>query len=311
MDVALFGAAGYTGLELVKLLSAHPHARLVCAASDTQAGKPLAPRIGRASELAFVTTAEARATKSDVALLAVPPEPAMELALALRDRRVVDLSHAHRATEVYGLTSLFAKDIAGARLVANPGCYATCAITALAPIIDALVDEPIAIVAGSGVTGAGRTAAEEMSLGEMYGEVRAYKVLRHQHTPEIEAALAKHAAARRVVMTTHLLPIARGIFMTITAKLAKPTTNLIDAYRSTYRDDPTVVVADSAEAVSIRKVVGTPACMVGVASSDDIVVITAALDNLMKGAATQAIENMNLMCGWPRMAGLEHLARSA
>lgn len=310
MDVALFGAAGYSGLELVKLLATHPRARLVCAASDTHAGKPLSGFVGRPHPLAFVTTAEALAAKHDLALLAVPPEPAKELAAKLlaTGRRVVDLSNAHRATDVYGLTSLFADRVAPAKLVANPGCYATCAITAIAPLVP-FVEGHFATSAGSGVTGAGRTATEEMSLGEMYGEVRAYRVLKHQHVPEIERALG----GKRVVLTTHLLPVARGIFMTITAKLANrvDTTTLRDAYRSRYAGDPTLVVADTPEDVSLRKVVGTNHCMVGVASDGDVVVATAALDNLLKGAAGQAIENLNLMAGYPRMAGLEHLARHA
>jgi len=310
MDVALFGAAGYSGLELVKLLATHPHARLACAASDTNAGKQVSAFVGRPHPLAFVTTAEALATKHDLALLAVPPEPAQELAAKLlaTGKRVVDLSNAHRATDVYGLTSLFADRVATAKLVANPGCYATCAITAIAPLVP-FVEGHFATSAGSGVTGAGRTATEEMSLGEMYGEVRAYRVLKHQHVPEIERALG----GKRVVLTTHLLPVARGIFMTITAKLSKrvDTTALRDAYRSVYAGDPTVIVADTPEDVSLRKVVGTNHCMVGVASDGEVVVATAALDNLLKGAAGQAIENLNLMAGYPRMAGLEHLARHA
>jgi len=297
-DAVLFGAAGYTGLELQKLFARHPHVRLVASASDTRAGTD-----------GFVTTAEALATKHDIALLAIPPEPAKELAAKLTGK-IVDLSHAHRETWTYGLTSLFADDIAKATRVANPGCYATCAITALAPLVK-YVDGDFAVSAGSGVTGAGRSATEAMSFGEMYGEVRAYKVLKHQHVPEIEAALRRTGMRwQRVIMTTHLLPVARGIFMTITAKLTGAA-KLADVYRATYANDPTVVV-DDVEAVSLRKVVGTPTCMVGVATDDrDAVVVTAALDNLLKGAASQAIENMNLMLGMPRMAGLEHLTRHA
>ncbi|MBA3498927.1 MAG: N-acetyl-gamma-glutamyl-phosphate reductase [Myxococcota bacterium] len=314
MDVALFGAAGYSGLELVKLLATHPRVRVVCAASDANAGRPVAELVGRPHPLKFVKTADALAIKHDLALLAVPPEPAKEIAAALLAKgvRVVDLSNAHRASDVYGLTSLFSDRARDAKLVANPGCYATCAITAIAPLFENdLVDGIVAVSAGSGVTGAGRTATAEMSLGEMYGEVRAYRVLKHQHVPEIEAALARVGMkpTNRVVMTTHLLPIARGIFMTVTAKLARKATGLIEMYRTMYAGDPTVIVGDAPEDVSLRKVVGTNTCLVGVASDDEVVVVTAALDNLLKGAAGQAIENMNLMAGFPRMAGLEHLAR--
>jgi N-acetyl-gamma-glutamyl-phosphate reductase len=231
--------------------------------------------------------------------------------------KVIDLSHAHRAhaEAVYGLTSLFANEIARATLVANPGCYATAVITACAPLVrHGLIAGDFAVAAGSGVTGAGRTAEEAMSLGEMYGEVRAYKVLRHQHVPEIEAALARVGVAGRVVLTTHLLPIARGIFVTITARLARPATTdeLVEQFRTDYAADPTVLVARSAEDVSLRKVVGTNACLIGVASDDrGAVIVTAAIDNLLKGAAGQAVENMNLMLGLDRMAGLGQLARHA
>src|SRR5215468_9800843 len=203
-SVAIFGAAGYAGLELVKLLAVHPGVRIACAASDARAGTPV-------DELTGTRTEAARE-------LAAPR--------VARGVRVIDLSNAHRADgrAVYGLASLFGGEVAGAALVANPGCYATCVITALAPLVrHALVEPAIAVAAGSGVTGSGRTAEEAMSLGEMYGEVRAYKVLRHQHVPEIEMALgrvAREPAARpRVALTTHLLPIARGIFATVTARL--------------------------------------------------------------------------------------------
>ena len=324
-NVAVFGAAGYTGLELIKLLSVHPDARLVCAASDLRAGMAIDELTGTRTNAAFMSTQAALATKADVALLATPPEAAAELTpkLLASGTRVIDLSHAHRADPraVYGLSSLFAADVAGAVLVANPGCYATAVITALAPVIrHELVERDIVVVAGSGVTGAGRSADEAMSLGEMYGEVRAYKVLRHQHVPEIEAALGRvtpaPAARPRVALTTHLLPVARGIFATVTARLrtAISTEALAARYRSDFAHDPSVIIAASAEHVSLRRVVGTNTCAIGVASegtAGGFVVITAALDNLLKGAAGQAIENLNAMLGLERMTGLAHLARHA
>jgi len=324
-NVAVFGAAGYSGVELVKLLASHPAVRIACAASDARAGKPIDELTGTRTRAMFVTTQSALATPAEVALLATPPEAAVELTpkLLAAGTRVIDLSNAHRADPraVYGLTSLFGADVGGAALVANPGCYATAVITALAPVVrHDLVEPDIAVAAGSGVTGAGRTGDEAMSLGEMYGEVRAYKVLRHQHVPEIEAALgrvASSASARpRVALTTHLLPVARGIFATLTARLrtAIPTDGLVEHYRAAYADDPSVVVAATAEQVSLRRVVGTNLCAVGVASqgtAGGFVVITAALDNLLKGAAGQAVENLNAMLGLDRMTGLAHLARHA
>ena len=176
------------------------------------------------------------------------------------------------------------------------------------------------VCAGSGVTGAGRSADEALSLGEMYGEVRAYKVLRHQHVPEIEAALARvapaGAPAPRVVLTTHLLPVARGIFGTLTARLTRAlsTEELAARYHADFGDDPAVELAASAEQVSLRRVVGTARCLIGVASEGTAgghAVVTVALDNLLRGAASQAIENLNLVLGLPRMTGLAHLARHA
>lgn len=316
--VALFGAAGYSGLELCKLLALHPGVELVAAASDTHAGKSVAALSGAATRATFVTTQQAADTACEVALLAIPPEPAVALARTLRERgvKVVDLSNAYRASvdAVYGLTSLFAARIASAPLVANPGCYATCVITAVAPLVrHRLIERDVIVAAGSGVTGAGKSADEALSLGELHDNVRAYKVLRHQHVPEIEMALGTLGEQPRVILTTHLLPIARGIFATITVKLVAPTTSaeLTARFRADYADDPTVMVMETPEDVSLRKVVGTNQTMIGVAAAGDICVVTAALDNLLKGAAGQAVENMNLVLGLPRTEGLGHLARHA
>jgi len=324
--VALFGAAGYSGVELLKLLAQHPGVTLVAAASDTQAGNSIDAATGGnggAGATVFVTTEEALATAADVALLAVPPDAAGKLAPALRAKgtKVIDLSHAYRAVPAseaaYGLTSLFPSEIAAAAIVANPGCYATCVITAIAPLVrHQLIERDVIVAAGSGVTGAGRTGDEAMSMGELHGNVRAYKVLKHQHVPEIEMALGRVATgasstAPRVILTTHLLPLARGIFATITVKLRRPVSSaeLTERLRADYTEDPTVVIAATPEDVSLRKVVGTNQCHVGIAAAGDIAVVTAALDNLLKGAAGQAVENMNLVLGVPRTMGLTHLAR--
>lgn len=317
--VALFGAAGYSGTELLKLLAQHPHVTLVAAASDTHAGKPVHELTGGpVGSLAFVTAEQALATPSDVALLAVPPEPARTLTEALRAKgtKIIDLSNAHRATDAaeYGLTSLFSDRIAGAAVVANPGCYATCVITAVAPFVkQQLIERDVIVAAGSGVTGAGKSTDEAMSLGELHDNVRAYRVLRHQHVPEIEMALGRLGGPVRVVLTTHLLPIARGIFATINLRLRAPQTSeqLTQVLRDAYAGDPTVVVAATPEDVGLRKIVGTNHCMVGVAAAGDVCVVTAALDNLLKGAAGQAVENLNVVLGLPRTTGLLHLARHA
>jgi N-acetyl-gamma-glutamyl-phosphate reductase len=322
--VTVFGAAGYSGLELLKLLAHHPRARVVAAASDTHAGRAIIELTGapQHATMTFARTEDvlARAGESEVAFLAVPPEPARALARSLRARgvRVVDLSDAHRKEETYGMTALFSKDVASTTtLVANPGCYATAIVCALAPLVraGAIDPESIAVSAASGVTGAGRKSDESYSLGELSGDMRAYKVLRHQHVPEIEAALTRVAGTRvRVCLTTHLLPIARGILATVTARAraARTSEALTEILRAEYVQDPFISIARTPEDVSLRRVVGTNQCMIGVASDGSdggFVVMTSAIDNLLKGAAGQALENMNLLCGHERTLGLSHLSR--
>jgi N-acetyl-gamma-glutamyl-phosphate reductase len=322
--VTVFGAAGYSGLELLKLLAHHPHVRLSAAASDAHAGRSVADLTGASqhASVAFERTEEvlARADKSDVAFLAVPPEPARALATSLvaRGVRVVDLSDAHRKEATYGMTALFAREVSkDVRLVANPGCYATAVVCALAPLLrhGAIDPDGIVVSAASGVTGAGRKSEETYSLAELHGDMRAYKVLRHQHVPEIDAALSRVANARvRVCLTTHLLPVARGILATITARARGAHSNdaLAEIFRAEYVHDPFISIARSPEDVSLRRVVGTNQCAIGVASdgaAGGFVVVTSALDNLLKGAAGQALENMNLLFGHERTLGLSHLAR--
>ncbi|CAN5820502.1 N-acetyl-gamma-glutamyl-phosphate reductase [soil metagenome] len=320
--VSVFGAPGYSGMELVKLLALHPNVELVAAASDRMAGASVAqttgaPLRGAAAGMRFVSNETARATPADIAMLAVPHEAAPALAEQLRasGMKIIDLSNAHRATAgvPYGLTSWFASDSTGATLVANPGCYATCVINAIAPFVKAgWIAGDIVVAAGSGVKGAGKSSDLAMSMGEMNDNVRAYKVLRHQHVPEIEMALGRIGGGTpRVILTTHLLPLARGIFATLTVRLrdAASSERVTACLRDAYAADETVTVFHTPEQVSLRGVVGTNQTHVGAAASGDVCVITAALDNLLKGAAGQAVENMNLVLGLPRMTGLSHLAR--
>ena len=322
-DVIVFGAAGYSGIELLKLLSQHGAVRIAAAASDTHAGKAVSDLTGHAahSSLRFVRTEDALAAARDgmLAFLAIPAEPARALAkdLLARGVRVVDLSDAHRRGSPYGMTALFSADVVDAALVANPGCYATAVVTALAPFVRRHLFDPRALIvsAASGVTGAGRQKDESYSVGELANDMRPYKVLRHQHIPEIEAALGRVAEEPvSVCLTTHLLPTQRGILATITTRLlaAKTSAELTDILRLDYAHEPFVIVASTPEEVSLRRVVGTNQCAIGVASEGRVggfCVITASLDNLLKGAAGQAVENMNLMLGHPRALGFSHLSR--
>jgi len=314
--VSIIGASGYSGMELVHILRGHPNIKIVAAGSDKLNARPIEnPGTTTPSGLMYVAQAEAIDADCDVALLATPAEVSLELApkLLAKGRRVIDLSGAFRlrdaslylkfygfehrqpellAEAVYGLPELDRTRQANARLIANPGCYATAIQLALAPIHyegRAIVD------AMSGVTGAGRKATEDFSFSEISNDVRAYRVLKHQHTPEIEQQLAS-----RVTFVPHLLPVKRGILATCH----------IDAKHvdfSRYANEPFISLAPSANDVKLVDVVGTNKCRIGYSTDGEHVVVIAAIDNLVKGAAGQAVQNLNLMLGLPEQAGLTGL----
>jgi N-acetyl-gamma-glutamyl-phosphate reductase len=356
-SAGIFGASGYAGVELTRLLAAHPSVQLAFVSGESWRGQAVADRVGAgvsgpASTLRYLGVEEglARAMDVDAVLLATPAEASMALAapLAARGVRVVDLSAAFRlrdgavfeaayghqapaaeqlAGSVYGLPELSRAAIAGTRLVANPGCYPTAAALALGPLLRAGAIEPgdLVVDAMSGVTGAGRRAEEAYSFGELYGNARAYKVLAHQHTPEIAQTLAHFAglptAAIDLTFTAHLIPVARGILSTGYARLragaaARTSAELTALLRQAYEGEPFVRVLDRPEDVSLHQVQGTNVCTVGVACQPSTsgkggrVVVVSALDNLLKGAAGQAVQNMNLVLGLDERAGLTDLARS-
>ena len=312
--VGIFGASGYAGLELVRLLAGHSHVELAFAASEKYIGRridDLAPGLpgafvggGQAAELA---------PGCAVVLFATPPEPALEHAprLVAAGVKVIDLSNAFRqsADAVYGLPELQRAAIAQARFVANPGCYPTAANLALGPLLRAQAIAPTDLVvdAMSGVSGAGRRAEEAYSFVELDGSAKPYRVLRHQHQPEIAAVLARYAGAHvDVTFTPHLIPIARGILTTAYARTTRSTTSaaLTQLLREAYAHERFVRVADSPDDVSIARVVRTNTCLVGVACEGTRVVVTSAIDNLIKGAAGQAVQNLNLVLGLPEEAAL-------
>jgi N-acetyl-gamma-glutamyl-phosphate reductase len=214
---------------------------------------------------------------------------------------------------VYGLPELTGRGpIAGAPLVANPGCYPTAAALALAPLYEAglLADEGPIVDAKSGTSGAGRKASEEMSFTEVMDDFRAYRVLRHQHAPEIAQSLG--FAARRAVdltFTAHLLPLRRGILATCYARLrtGAGAAPVRDAFVHKYAEEPFVQLAASPEEVGLKSVTGTNLCQIGFAVEGTRVVVLSAIDNLVKGAAGQAVQNLNLALGWPETAGLDTL----
>ena len=336
--VGVVGASGYSGVVATRLLAAHPGFALAFATSDRWVDEGVRARTGAATELTYVSNDAAVALAGDVqaVLLATSAEVSMALAPQFLSRgvRVVDLSGAFRLADAgayprwyrftherpallaeshYGLPELFGAP-AGRRLIANPGCYATAAILPLAPLLRARLIEPesIAIDGKSGVTGAGRQGKEDYSFVEVDGDVRAYKVHGHQHTPEIAQALCRHAgAAVSVVFTAHLLPIRRGLLCTAYARATSSATaaQIDECLRAAYADAPFVHVMKP-ELATLARVVGTNDCAVGVSVDDRSVVAVGALDNLLKGAAGQAVQNLDLAFGLDERFGLDGLHRS-
>ena len=322
-SVGIFGATGYTGRELVRLLSAHPQASV---RFTTGSGNGHLPHEAGLAEAC------------DAYLLALPHGVSATFAARLREARagaaVVDLSgdlrlpdaatykawygHDHPSPALlgqapYGLTEVYRDRIRGARLVANPGCYATSVLLPLVPLLqEGLVDgEDLVVDAKSGATGAGRTPREDLLFAEVAEDFSAYSPGRsHRHVGEMERVLEERAG--RVVSLTfcpHLLPVKRGILSALYVRTRASAAQLREALRSFYQGSPFVHVGEAPPRLS--DVVGTNECRI---SAHDAAagraVVFSALDNLVKGAAGQAIQNLNLMMGWPETAGLVPPQRS-
>jgi N-acetyl-gamma-glutamyl-phosphate reductase len=336
-SAAVVGASGYSGLELTRILSRHPHVRLAALFSDrwsdVLAGDRL-PLPPGAEALRYRALGEAPGLEADVAFLATPAEVSLELAPRLLERgvRVVDLSGAFRLLDAaayptwygfphgspallaearYGLPELARDALGGARLVTNPGCYATGIALALAPLLRAGVvsAEGIAVAAMSGVSGAGRRASEDYSFCEVDEDLRAYRIGRHQHVPEIEQAVARYAGrCGPIAFTPHLVPIRRGILATCTLRLEKGAgaADLAAAYAKAYAGEPFVKVL-AAEQVAVKDVVRTNRCHLGAVADarTGLAIAVSAIDNLVKGAAGQAVQAMNAALGWDERLALD------
>jgi len=339
-NIGIVGATGYTGSELIRLLSGHPQAQITALVSRSEAGKPiqsLLPHL-RGLSLPTLSAFDPDALASECALVFLAGETgfAMEHVPALLERglKVIDLSadfrlkdpaqfadwygKPHTAAEwlaeaVYGLPELTPTDAyKNARLIANPGCYPTAAGLALAPLMRLGIAEPNGIIvdAKSGVSGAGRSRISvEYLFTELDENFKAYGVEKHRHTPEIEQTLRAFSGNPvRVRFTPHLVPMTRGILCTAYARLRKPlTTEALHAhYTAFYRDQPFVVVRPLGEYPATREVYGSNRCDIGLAvdTRTQTAVVISVIDNLVKGAAGQAIQNMNLLLGLPQAMGL-------
>jgi N-acetyl-gamma-glutamyl-phosphate reductase len=210
---------------------------------------------------------------------------------------------------VYGLPELYHDDIKKARLIANPGCYPTSAILGVAPMLKekAVAEDSVIIDSKSGVTGAGRKPDLALAFSEVNENLKAYKVNEHQHKPEINKILSQVAGTKiDVVFTPHLIPMNRGILSTIYMKLAKKidTNGAIDIYRKFYKGKPFVRIYDEGKLPQIRDIVGSNYCDIGVKVTSDKLITIACIDNLKKGAAGQAVQNMNIIAGFDETEGL-------
>lgn len=334
--VGVVGASGYSGSVAARLVATHPRLSLGFATSDKLVGESVGTHLGvHADALRFVPNGAAleHADACDAVLLATSAEVSMHLlpAFAERGKKVVDLSGAFRlhradyprwygfehsapewlARAHYGLPELYGPPPPGS-VVSNPGCYPTAALLALAPLVREGLVEPTGIVvdAKSGVTGAGKQTGEAYSFAEVSENVHAYRVLAHQHTPEITRGLSRLVEGVRITFTAHLLPIKRGLLATC---YARPRSGAVarrvaECLADAYARAP-FVHSMPPEEVSLRRVVGTNACHVGATADDDVVLAIGAIDNLLKGASGQALQNLNLMNGWDEATGLDSLQR--
>ena len=352
--VAILGASGYTGAELIRLVYHHPHIELVRLTGDRSAGKPIAaifpqfnrldlPTLTALPEPHAIVAPEPQAIVTndwrdiDLVFCALPHGTTQEVVAALPPHlKIIDLSadfrlrdaglyekwygQAHRALSlqqdaVYGLSELARDQITKARLVANPGCYPTAAQLPLIPLLRAglIARDSIIIDAKSGVSGAGRAAKEASLFCEVDSGILAYGIASHRHAPEIEQGLSVAAGAEVTVsFTPHLVPMKRGILATIYLQCARGVT--ADQLRETlavqYQNEPFVQVLAKGLAPSTQQVFASNNCAIGVFADrvEGRAIIVSAIDNLVKGASGQAVQNMNLMMGWSETLGLNAIA---
>jgi N-acetyl-gamma-glutamyl-phosphate reductase len=342
VKVAVVGASGYSGRELLRLLLLHPNAKIVAVTSRQHAGRALTaefPRfrgVAQADELSFVTpdTAKITGAGAEFAFLALPHGVAHEFAGTLLDAglRVIDLSadfrlrdakvyeeyydRAHPAPAllqeaVYALPELRAAEIKKARLIACPGCYPTSILVPLVPLLRAglLDDSPIAVSSMSGVSGAGRKEEIPFLFCECNESLRAYSVPKHRHLSEIGQELDLAAGRRvRLSFVPHLVPVNQGICTTIFARLREGASpdDVTEAFRKAYEGKPFVRLLDRGRCPDTKNVTGTNFIDVGWAFDERAgqLVLMSAEDNLVKGASGQAVQNFNLACGFDERAGL-------
>lgn len=334
LKIGIVGGTGYTGVELLRLLADHPETRVEVITSRSNAGTPVAdvfPNLRGKFDIKFSEPDVDSYQNCDLVFFATPNGVAMGQAKALLDKgiKLIDLAADFRIQDietwekwygeahacpslveqaVYGLPELNRDAIKTASLVANPGCYPTSVILALMPLLQNGLIEPSSIIADckSGISGAGRNANVATTYSELSESVKAYAVTGHRHLPEIRQILQSINNQAELVFVPHLMPMIRGLHATVYADANNTDTNIQQVFEKFYRDEPFVDVMPAGSHPETRSVKGANHCRIAVhylATSKKYVVL-AVIDNLVKGAAGQAIQNMNLMFGLNETTGL-------
>ena len=339
LQAGIIGASGYTGVELVRLLLGHPYVHIKALVADSNANRPIADiysHLRTAALPPLVTLADADINRCDVVFCCLPHTTSQEVIKNLPAHvRVIDLSadfrledpdvyeqwygHTHQAPElqktaVYGLSEFYAEEISASNLVACPGCYPTSMLLPLAPLckVGIIYPDDIIVDSKSGVTGAGRSAKVPNLFCEINDNFKAYGISNHRHTPEVEQVLSQHYGKQVTInFTPHLVPMNRGILSTIYINLKNGSTltdvrNVLAQY---YEHKPFVTILPEGQLPSTRDVTGSNHCHIGLAPgrSPGKVVLVSVIDNLIKGASGQAVQNMNIMFGFKEPTGLHHL----
>ncbi len=330
MRIAVVGATGYAGLEVLRLAASHPELEVVLATGESNAGKSVAAHAPALAhlypDLVYESTSAVLDAAIDSVFVALPHGKSQSLVPGLRERgiRVVDLGadfrlkdardydewygEAHTAPDllcdaVYALVERHRDELPGANLIAVPGCYPTASSLALGPFVDRGLVETHGIVVNalSGVSGAGRATADRLHFSRLAGNAEAYGLLRHRHTVEIQREINAE-----LLFTPHLVPVARGMLVTAYARVREPLTSeqALEVLRASYADDPCVVVVD--DPPTLKDPVGSNLCFVSarVDARTGWLVVMSSLDNLIKGAAGQAIQAWNVASGLVETRGL-------
>ena len=333
----IVGVSGYSGLAVLEILLKHPQIRLAYASAHTTSGSldEIWPQLaGRTNLICEKFALQNAVDQCDIIFLAVPHTSSMEITpkLLAAGKRVIDLSgdyrlkqasayeqwYAHPHTDginlknaTYGLPELYREKIKTAQLLSNPGCYPTAALLGILPAAISMTNNITNIIvdAKSGVSGAGKKVTASLMFCEINESFKAYKVFNHQHSPEIESYLA-NASGKNLNLTfvAHLLPINKGILETIYIQLNTTTTieQVHSLYTKFYKSEPFVRVRKLGIQPELKDVINTNFCDIGIAvnPAGNLIVATSIIDNLIKGAAGQAVQNMNIMCGFAETEGL-------